>query len=329
MLASLATLAYLATSAASHAVFQAMWVNDVDQGSWCVRMPQNNNPVNRFLIDDIACNANATRSSGLCAVMPSTAGDSVTVEMHQEIGDRSCANLAIPSDHLGPIQAYMAKVDNAATVEGSSADWFKITEAGLLSNNPEYWATQVLNDNCGHFTFTVPDIAQGQYLLRAEAIGLEIAGAGNDGAEFYISCFQLDVGGTGTHLDSPPTVKLPGAYTAEDPGLLIDIWTSPTAYAIPGPTPFGTTSPAVATTPWPTTATWDTNSQPATIPTTAPPGGISVSLPLATSVPSSTPTGPANGAPLYGQCGGQGFTGPTVCKEGICTRLNQFFSQCL
>ncbi|KIO18657.1 hypothetical protein M407DRAFT_31697 [Tulasnella calospora MUT 4182] len=28
------------------------------------------------------------------------------------------------------------------------------------------------------------------------------------------------------------------------------------------------------------------------------------------------------GAPLWAQCGGIGFTGPTVCDEGFCTRLN-------
>lgn len=31
------------------------------------------------------------------------AGDAVTVEMHQQPGDRSCANEAIGGDHYGPI----------------------------------------------------------------------------------------------------------------------------------------------------------------------------------------------------------------------------------
>ena len=91
--------------------------------------------------------------------------------MHQQPGDRSCANEAIGGDHWGPIMAYMAKVDDATTAVGSSASWFKISEMGLPSNNPEYWATEVLNDNCGHFTFTIPDVEPGQYLLRAEVIG--------------------------------------------------------------------------------------------------------------------------------------------------------------
>ena len=103
----------------------------------------------------------------LCA-----AGDEVVVEMHQQPADRSCANEAIGGAHYGPIMIYMAKVDDAASAVGSSANWFKISEMGLPSNNPDYWGTEVLNDNCGHYTFTVPtDIAPGQYLLRAEVIG--------------------------------------------------------------------------------------------------------------------------------------------------------------
>lgn len=31
------------------------------------------------------------------------AGDAVTVEMHQQPGDRSCANEAIGGDHWGPV----------------------------------------------------------------------------------------------------------------------------------------------------------------------------------------------------------------------------------
>jgi len=35
------------------------------------------------------------------------------------------------------------------------------------------------------------------------------------------------------------------------------------------------------------------------------------------------------GAPLYGQCGGIGWTGPTTCAVGICTPYNIYFAQCL
>ncbi|TRM65774.1 hypothetical protein BD626DRAFT_485779 [Schizophyllum amplum] len=64
----------------------------------------------------------------------------------------------------------------------------------------------------------------------------------------------------------------------------------------------------------------------------------------AVSVPPSSPTSPTGSAttgpaaptggsatiPQYGQCGGQGWTGNTVCAAGMtCTALNSYYSQCL
>lgn len=47
---------------------------------------------------------------------------------------------------------------------------------GLPSSNPDYWATEVLNDNCGHFSAVIPsNIESGDYLLRAEVIALHVA----------------------------------------------------------------------------------------------------------------------------------------------------------
>ncbi|KAL2263969.1 hypothetical protein VTK26DRAFT_3963 [Humicola hyalothermophila] len=39
--------------------------------------------------------------------------------------------------------------------------------------------------------------------------------------------------------------------------------------------------------------------------------------------------GGGNCAPRWGQCGGQGWTGPTCCSEGTCVASNQWYSQCL
>lgn len=41
----------------------------------------------------------------------------------------------------------------------------------------------------------------------------------------------------------------------------------------------------------------------------------------------STSTGPL--APLYGQCAGIGWTGPTVCAAGTCTSYSPQYGQCL
>jgi len=119
--------AFSATQVASHATFQDLWVNGVDQGETCVRMPQSNNPLTDVTSDSIRCNVNRGAVAGRCAVK---AGDTVSVEMHQQTGDRSCtlATLqppAIGGAHWGPVNVYMSKVSDARTADGSTP-FFKI-----------------------------------------------------------------------------------------------------------------------------------------------------------------------------------------------------------
>lgn len=49
------------------------------------------------------------------------------------------------------------------------------------------------------------------------------------------------------------------------------------------------------------------------------------------SAPATTSTAPSTGAcsALYGQCGGQGWTGATCCTSGTCKAANSYYSQCL
>lgn len=84
-------------------------------------------------------------------------------------------------------------------------------------------------------------------------------------SRFDMSCYQLDAGDS--KGANPSTVNLLGAYGALDPGILINIYQSLTAYDVPRLTPYGTTSPTVAITPYTTTATWNTALQPTTVPT--------------------------------------------------------------
>jgi len=68
---------------AAHALFQSLWVNGVDKSNTCIRMPSSNSPVASVNSNDMRCNAGGSRGvSGKCAV---SAGDTVTVEMHQVI----------------------------------------------------------------------------------------------------------------------------------------------------------------------------------------------------------------------------------------------------
>ncbi|KAK1752888.1 carbohydrate esterase [Echria macrotheca] len=64
-------------------------------------------------------------------------------------------------------------------------------------------------------------------------------------------------------------------------------------------------------------------------------GGSTPNPPVTSATPTPTPT-PGNGggnggtcSPLWGQCGGQGWTGPTCCSQGTCRASNQWYSQCL
>ncbi|KAH6919269.1 endoglucanase II [Coprinopsis sp. MPI-PUGE-AT-0042] len=337
---TVASLLFFAATATAHATWQQLWVNGVDAGSSCNRKVASNNPVTSATSSDMACNVH-TNAQYLCHVKP---GDKVTVEMHQQPNDRSCASEAIGGDHHGPVTIYMASVSDAKTAVATSANWFKIHETGLIGSNPKWWADDLLNANCGHYTFTIPDVAPGNYLLRAEELALHTAGSPG-GAQFYPGCFQLNVGGSGTA--KPSTVKIPGVFSANDPGIQINIYQDLKSYAIPGPRPYGYSAPSpVAGAPKPT-ATWNTASQPKTVPTYVPaindgPGGTTPApttsagsnpnpVTTTTQRPPATTTQPSNGPAQtqWGQCGGIGWTGPTACVSPYTCKANsEYYHQC-
>jgi lytic cellulose monooxygenase (C1-hydroxylating) len=154
--------------------------------------------------------------------------------MHSQPNDRSCASEAIGGRHFGPVLVYMAKVDDATTASPDGLSWFKVDEEGY-DTATQKWGTDSLNANCGKRTFTVPSkIPAGDYLVRAEAIALHTASQAG-GAQFYMSCYQVKVAsGGGGQL--PAGVKIPGVYSASDPGVKVDIWGNGfTEYTIPGP----------------------------------------------------------------------------------------------
>ncbi|PVH72731.1 lytic polysaccharide monooxygenase, partial [Cadophora sp. DSE1049] len=217
-----------ASSVLGHATWQQLWVDGVDQAKTCVRDPPSNSPVSDVTSKDIVCNAGTAAVAGICAI---TAGGEVTVEMHQH-NTRDCSEEAIGGAHHGPVIIYMSKVDDATTADGSTGTWFKVAEDGYDAATGK-WADDILNANCGKRTFTVPsDIATGDYLIRAEEIALHAAGSAG-GAQFYMSCYQVHVEGTGSA--TPTGVSFPGAYSATDPGILINIYNGVDVYQIPGP----------------------------------------------------------------------------------------------
>lgn len=312
-LAVAAVAALWAQNAAAHATFQQLWVDGVDYGSQCARLPGSNSPVTNVASNDMRCNAGSSRARAKC---PVRAGSTVTVEMHQQNGDRSCANEAIGGAHHGPVIVYMSKVSDAATADGS-AGWFKIFQDGWAKNpsgrvgDDDFWGTKDLNKCCGKMDVKIPaDLAPGDYLLRAEAIALHAAGPGG-GAQLYMTCYQLTVTGSGNA--NPPTISFPGAYAANDPGLAVSIHGAMSGYVVPGGPVYsgGTTKVAgsactgcestcaVGSGPTPTL------SQPASSPSSS-----------ATPAPSGGGSNPSPGCtvPKWGQCGGQSYTGCTTCE---------------
>jgi hypothetical protein len=86
-----------------------------------------------------------------------------------------------------------------------------------------FYLHDALDPDATTVTFTIPAATpDGEYLFRVEHIGLHVAQS-SGGAQFYLSCGQISVteGGSGTPT---PLVAFPGAYSATDPGILIDIY---------------------------------------------------------------------------------------------------------
>jgi cellulase len=94
-------------------------------------------------------NVNPAAASGKCAF---EAGDTVTIEMHQH-NDRLCATEGLGGAHWGPVLAYMGKVEDAASADGSG-EFFKVYQNGWKKNpaatqgDADFWGTKDLNYNC-------------------------------------------------------------------------------------------------------------------------------------------------------------------------------------
>jgi len=152
--------------------------------------------------------------------LPVSAGGTLTFQINPNIY------------HPGPVNVYMAKAPgSAADFDGKGNVWFKI-----YSDKPTITSQSITfpSDGVGSVNVPIPScIEDGEYLVRFEHIGLHSA-SGTNGAQLYISCAQVKVsGGSGSY--SPNLLSFPGAYSPNDPGLLINIyWPVPTEYISPG-----------------------------------------------------------------------------------------------
>ncbi len=205
-----------------------------------LRAPSINTPVQDVNSNNMICGAPGSTSPEIVDVAP---GDKIGAWWQHIIGGAQLPNdhdNPIAPSHKGPVMAYLAKVDNAATAPLNGLKWFKIADDGFNTGNRQ-WGVDRMVANSGWSYFTMPTcIAPGQYLLRVEIIALHSAKS-QGSAQFYQSCAQIRVSGSGT-FSPAQTVSFPGAYKASDPGILINIYSKAgapdnngKAYASPGP----------------------------------------------------------------------------------------------
>ncbi|KAF1814971.1 hypothetical protein P152DRAFT_240487 [Eremomyces bilateralis CBS 781.70] len=221
---TVAAFATIAQLASAHTTVGWVFVNGKEQGrgdvvpGGYIRKPNNNDPVKDVKSGDITCNTSKGPNTKNVNVK---AGDEVTVEwFHDNRGDDIIAD-----SHKGPVQVYIAP----AQTNGKGNVWVKIA-SDAYSNG--VWATDKLIKNKGKHSFKVPNVAGGDYIVRAEIIALH-EGNRVGGAQFYPSCIQFKVAGGSGKL--PAGIALPGAYSQNDPGILYDVYQQPLKpYTAPG-----------------------------------------------------------------------------------------------
>ncbi|KAH8889609.1 hypothetical protein GQ53DRAFT_689359, partial [Thozetella sp. PMI_491] len=287
-----------------------------------------NDPDNGFVAPaafsgpDIICHNAAKPGGGHLTIK---AGDSISLQWN-----------TWPDSHHGPVIDYLANCNGACeTVDKTTLKFFKIDAPAYISGaNPGFWATDVLIQNNFTWMVQIPaNIAPGNYVLRHEIIALHAAGSAN-GAQAYPQCLNLQITGSGTY--APAGVAGTALYNPTDPGILFNLYTSPIAYTVPGPTlisgvpisvsQFSSVATATASATLPNGSGGGSASSTNAGPTSTLITKTTSSAAVTTSPPSG---GSGSGQTLYGQCGGSGWTGPTSCATGHCTVLNDWYYQCV
>ncbi|EIN11198.1 hypothetical protein PUNSTDRAFT_98263 [Punctularia strigosozonata HHB-11173 SS5] len=205
----------LAQAASAHYIFTTLIAGSTTSEA-AVREPVNNSPITSATDPNLVCNIHTAATSTVSVPAGSTIGFKLDNTLY----------------HLGPAAIYLGQVpsgETAATWDGTGAHWFKIAEWGATYSQSFSFSDY----NLSQLTTTIPsDVPPGDYLVHVEQIALHVV----DAPQWYVSCAQITITGGGSA--NPSKVSIPGAYSANDPGLTVDIYTNPTSYTVPGPAPF-------------------------------------------------------------------------------------------
>ncbi|TFK27937.1 hypothetical protein FA15DRAFT_701531 [Coprinopsis marcescibilis] len=314
IIASLVTLAsFLVGQVAAHGGVVSYQINGQTYPGWqafnspsgqrSIGRPYSSyNPILNAMDGTMSCNNNGQPSGGQLSATVK-AGDKITARWGQWT-------------HVeGPVMVYMARCPGScSSANSNSLSWFKIDEAGLISGTlaKGHWGNSVIIKDLV-WTSTIPAaLADGEYLIRHELLALHQANT----PQFYPECAQLIVtGGGGQTPSSEYLAKFPGAYSMSDPGVRVDIYSQNApnivTYQVPGP------------------KVWKGNAA-----APPPPPPVIVTPPPAAPTPTAAPppltTAPGPLQTQFGQCGGQGYSGPTQCVSPYtCKSTNQWYSQCV
>jgi len=224
----IALLSSLACHVAAHYTFPNLILNGSPSAAWeYVRQTDNYQTLEP--VTDVT-SAAFTCYDTTQNLIPSTA----TVQAGSKIGFQANGN---PSSiyHPGVVNVYMAKAPSSvSSFTGASGNvWFKVFEISAVTDGGKTITFPA--ENLPAVNFTIPaQLPSGQYLVRMEAIALHVAQSFG-GAQFYIACGQINVSGGGNGTPGP-LVAIPGVYTGNEPGILLDIYYPiPTTYTQPGP----------------------------------------------------------------------------------------------
>ncbi|KAJ2912652.1 hypothetical protein MD484_g7765, partial [Candolleomyces efflorescens] len=241
--ALVAVVLSLASLVHCHYTFPALLVGGSSTGDWVnVRRTNNfnsNGPITDVSSQDFRCyNSQGAASASTARV---SAGSRIGFKANQGVYHQSVRSplsqiiLAVPDLPAEQVtNIYMARAPgNVSTWDGSGNVWFKVHEVPAVTNGGSSISFPAMNVD--RYEFTLPSsLPAGQYLVRVENIAVHGASSFG-GAQFYISCAQIEVTGGGGG-NPGPLVAIPGVYTGREPGIMLNIYYPvPTNYVMPGP----------------------------------------------------------------------------------------------
>ncbi|KAF9522240.1 glycoside hydrolase [Crepidotus variabilis] len=216
----------LTTLVSAHYTFPSLIAGGSTQGQWVnVRRTNNyqsNGPVTDVSSADFRCYN--TQTAAKATTYNVTAGSTIGIAPGGAVS------------HPGVLNIYMAKAPSGVDVanwDGAGQVWFKVYQISAVTNGGQSitWPS----NGATSYTWKLPQsLPSGGYLVRTEHIALHSA-SGFQGAQFYISCAQINISGGGSG-NPGPLVSIPGVYTGREPGIMLNIYYPiPTTYTQPGP----------------------------------------------------------------------------------------------